>query len=124
MMNAHIFHNYRDYKKPQCSGYGQNSKFTYLRLDLLAEKGDDDYCGIFTSNENKPNERSIVVAIRNNRTLESQGDKLFMISCDHDHPGCDSEQLGPPILTVTCRAGIMMIKLQTLLNFSGVIHSR
>ncbi len=39
----------RDYRKPECSGYGENTKVTFLRINMLAEKGDPDYCGIFYS---------------------------------------------------------------------------
>ena len=38
-------------------------------------------------------------------------------------PGA-GEPLFSPIVTATCRAGIMTIKLETVLNFIGVIHSR
>ena len=38
--------------------------------------------------------------------------------------GSGGEQLFSPIVTATCRAGIMTIKLETVLNFIGVIHSR
>ena len=39
----------RDFRKPECSGYGENSKVTLLRINMLAEKDDKDYCGIFYS---------------------------------------------------------------------------
>ena len=39
----------RDYRKPECSGYGENSKVTFLRINMHAEKDDRDYCGIFYS---------------------------------------------------------------------------
>ena len=38
--------------------------------------------------------------------------------------GGGAEQLFSPIVTATCRAGIMTIKLETVLNFIGVLHSR
>ena len=38
----------RDFRKPECSGYGENTKVTYLRINMLAEKDDKDYCGVFT----------------------------------------------------------------------------
>ena len=38
----------RDFRKPECSGYGENSKVTYLRINMLADKDDKDYCGVFT----------------------------------------------------------------------------
>lgn len=39
----------RDHKKPECSSYGENSKVTFLRINLLAKKQDKDYCGVFLS---------------------------------------------------------------------------
>ena len=39
----------RDYRKPECSGYGENSKVTLLRINMHAQKDDKDYCGIFYS---------------------------------------------------------------------------
>ena len=43
----------RDYREPQCSGYGENSKITLLRLNLLAREDDRDYCGVFYSQVRK-----------------------------------------------------------------------
>ena len=37
----------RDYRKPECSGYGENSKITYLRVNMLAKSSDPEYCGVF-----------------------------------------------------------------------------
>ena len=37
----------RDYRKPTCSGYGENAKVTFLRVNMLAEPEDEDYCGVF-----------------------------------------------------------------------------
>ena len=74
------FFNFRDFRKPQCSGYGENSKLTYLRINMLAEKGDDDYCGIFASDP-ASDERSVAVAVRTHKTLELVDDKFYMITC-------------------------------------------
>ena len=70
----------RDFRKPQCSGYGENSKLTYLRINMLAQKGDDDYCGIFASDPTS-DERSVAVAVRTHKTLELVDDKFYMITC-------------------------------------------
>ncbi len=70
----------RDYRKPECSGYGENSKVTYLRINMLAEKGDEDYCGVFFSEE-ASDERSVAVAVRTHKTLELVDDKFYMITC-------------------------------------------
>ena len=37
----------RDYRKPECSGYGENSRITYLRVNMLADDSDPEYCGVF-----------------------------------------------------------------------------
>ena len=37
----------RDHRRPQCSGYGENSRVTFLRVNMVAAEGDDDYCGVF-----------------------------------------------------------------------------
>ena len=37
----------RDYREPQCSGYGENTKITFLRINLHAEENDKNYCGVF-----------------------------------------------------------------------------
>ena len=36
----------------------------------------------------------------------------------------DSSSVFSPIVTATCRTGIMTIKVETLNNFIGVVHSR
>ena len=47
---------------------------------MLAEKGDEDYCGIFASDP-KSDERSVAVAVRTHKTLELVDDKFYMITC-------------------------------------------
>ena len=42
----------RDYRKPECSGYGENSKVTFLRINLLAKKGEKEHCGVFYTKVN------------------------------------------------------------------------
>ena len=37
----------RDHRKPECSGYGENTKVTFLRINMLAEPTAQDYCGVF-----------------------------------------------------------------------------
>jgi len=70
----------RDYRKPQCSGYGENSKLTYLRINMNSDKGDEDYCGIFASDPSS-DERSVAIAVRTHKTLELVDDKFYMITC-------------------------------------------
>jgi len=74
----------RDHRKPACSGYGENSKVTFLRVNLLAEKGDPEYCGVFYTkpqSEERENERSLAIALRTHKTLELAADKFYMITC-------------------------------------------
>lgn len=70
----------RDFRKPECSGYGENTKITFLRVNMLAEKDDKDYCGVFY-NQPDSDERSVAVAVRTHRTLELVDDKFYMITC-------------------------------------------
>ena len=37
----------RDHRKPECSGYGENTKVTFLRVNMVAQPEDPDYCGVF-----------------------------------------------------------------------------
>ena len=37
----------RDHRKPECSGYGENTKVTFLRVNMVAQPEDSDYCGVF-----------------------------------------------------------------------------
>ena len=39
----------RDYRKPECSGYGENTRITYLRINMLAQTTEKEYCGVFIS---------------------------------------------------------------------------
>jgi len=70
----------RDHRKAACSGYGENSKVTFLRVDLLAEKGDPEYCGVFYTKPNS-DERSLAIALRTHKSLELAADKFYMITC-------------------------------------------
>ena len=55
-------------------------KVTFLRVNMLAERETDDYCGVFY-NDPASEERSVAIAIRTHRTLELVGDKFYMITC-------------------------------------------
>ena len=39
----------RDFRKPECSGYGEDSRVTLLRINMWAETSDPDYCGVFVN---------------------------------------------------------------------------
>ena len=44
----------RDYRKPECSSYGENSAVTYLRINMLSQVTDSDYCGVFIADVSGP----------------------------------------------------------------------
>lgn len=69
----------RDYRRPECSGYGENTRITYLRINMMAQAEDKEYCGVFISE--KSEEYSVAVAVRLHKTLELAGDKFYMITC-------------------------------------------
>lgn len=69
----------RDYRKPECSGYGENTRITYLRINMLAQTEEKEYCGVFISQKN--DEFSVAIAVRLHKTLELAGDKFYMITC-------------------------------------------
>jgi hypothetical protein len=39
----------RDYRKPECSSYGENTRVTFLRMNMLSQATDLDYCGVFVT---------------------------------------------------------------------------
>ena len=68
----------RDHRRPQCSGYGENSRVTFLRVNMVAAEGDDDYCGVFGHAaqfpEGKNNVRLDLKILK--RKLKVLGDKI------------------------------------------------
>jgi hypothetical protein len=82
----------RDHRKPQCSGYGENTKLTFLRVNMVADEKTDDFCGVFLhtapsrggggeEGEDDMSEYSVAIAVRVHRTLETVKDKFYMITC-------------------------------------------
>merc|ERR1712088_545281 len=69
----------RDFRRPACTSYGLGTEETLLNIDMLADKKKDDYCGVFINE--KPEERSVAVAVRIHKTLELADDKFYMITC-------------------------------------------
>ena len=79
---------------------------TFLRVNMLAERETDDYCGVFY-NDPASEERSVAIAIRTHRTLELVGDKFYMITCGKAGfqnsrsvsrlGGCEEKQLAAPL---------------------------
>ncbi|CAG9854250.1 unnamed protein product [Phyllotreta striolata] len=69
----------RDFRTPACMTYGDGSKHASLDINLRAQIGSPDYCGLFVNN--KTEERSIPIAVRIHRTLELADDKFYVITC-------------------------------------------
>ncbi|XP_013788094.2 uncharacterized protein LOC106472011 [Limulus polyphemus] len=70
----------RDFRRDPCVAYGNGYRNATLRLSLLANSGDMNYCGIKLSEE-RTEEKSVVVVIRAHRTLELSDDKFYHITC-------------------------------------------
>jgi len=69
----------RDYRSPSCMTYGNGSHVTTLGINLLANNGASDYCGVLVNN--KTEERSLPIAVRIHKTLELADDKFYVITC-------------------------------------------
>jgi len=70
----------RDFRRPACTAYGAGVEGpVQLRVNLVADRTSDQFCGVFTSKES--GERSVAVAVRIHRTLELADDKFYMITC-------------------------------------------
>ncbi|XP_068899030.1 uncharacterized protein [Tenebrio molitor] len=69
----------RDYRTPPCMVHGDGSKAVTLDINLLAQQGASDYCGLLVNN--KTEERSVPIAVRIHRTLELADDKFYVITC-------------------------------------------
>ena len=39
----------RDFRRPACTNYGQGTSSTSLKINLLADKNTDQYCGVFVN---------------------------------------------------------------------------
>ena len=40
---------YLDSRRPACTTYGLGSKNTQLNINMLVDKNDQDYCGVYTN---------------------------------------------------------------------------
>ncbi|XP_055853112.1 uncharacterized protein LOC129916923 isoform X2 [Episyrphus balteatus] len=69
----------RDFRIPSCMVLGNGSDTVGFSLNLFANQGQPDYCGILVSN--KTEERSIQLAVRVHKTLELADDKFYVITC-------------------------------------------
>ncbi|KAG8312460.1 hypothetical protein J6590_023068 [Homalodisca vitripennis] len=43
----------RDYRTPSCISYGNGTHLTSLVINMLANQGSPDYCGVFVNNEER-----------------------------------------------------------------------
>ncbi|XP_044260971.1 uncharacterized protein LOC123008951 isoform X2 [Tribolium madens] len=69
----------RDYRTPACMVHGDGGKVVTLDINLMAQQGASDYCGLLVNN--KTEERSVPIAVRIHRTLELADDKFYVITC-------------------------------------------
>jgi len=69
----------RDYRRPECTNYGQGTTETNLNINLLADRSQEQFCGVFVNKDTE--ERSVAIAVRIHRTLELADDKYYMITC-------------------------------------------
>ncbi|KAF4527742.1 hypothetical protein B566_EDAN014952, partial [Ephemera danica] len=69
----------RDFRTNSCMSFGNGSTVTTLGINLLANQGSPDYCGVLVNN--KTDERSVPIAVRIHRTLELADDKFYVITC-------------------------------------------
>nr|XP_023029074.1 uncharacterized protein LOC111517227 [Leptinotarsa decemlineata] len=69
----------RDFRTSSCMKNGDGSKMVNLDINLLAQAGAPDYCGLLVNN--KTEERSVPIAVRIHRTLELADDKFYVITC-------------------------------------------
>ncbi|KAK9890791.1 hypothetical protein WA026_012134 [Henosepilachna vigintioctopunctata] len=69
----------RDFRTPACMSHGDGSKVVTFDINLVAQPGSADYCGLLVNN--KTEERSIPIAVRIHKTLELADDKFYVITC-------------------------------------------
>lgn len=67
----------RDIRKGPCLINGTGGTNTTLKISLLAQPGDELYCGV----QRYKGERSISLAVRPHRSLELSEDRFFYLTC-------------------------------------------
>src|SRR5699024_238496 len=67
----------RDHRKAPCMVNGTGSTNTTLKISLLAQPGDELYCGV----QRFKGERSISLAVRPHKSLELSEDRFFYLTC-------------------------------------------
>ncbi|XP_044754911.1 uncharacterized protein LOC123313883 isoform X1 [Coccinella septempunctata] len=69
----------RDFRTPACMSHGDGGKLVTLDINLAAQQGSPDYCGLLVNN--RTDERSVPIAVRIHKTLELADDKFYVITC-------------------------------------------
>ncbi|XP_015122190.1 uncharacterized protein LOC107044707 [Diachasma alloeum] len=69
----------KDKRMPPCMVVGNGSKQATLGINLLAQQGAPDYCGVHVNNHT--DERSLQIVVRIHKTLELADDKFYVITC-------------------------------------------
>lgn len=69
----------RDFRTPACMASGDGGRTLHLSVDLTAQQGQPEYCGVLVNNRTE--ERSVPLAVRVHRTLELADDKFYVITC-------------------------------------------
>lgn len=67
----------RDHRKAPCLINGTGSTNTTLKISLLAQSGDELYCGV----QRFKGERSLSLAVRPHKSLELSEDRFFYLTC-------------------------------------------
>lgn len=69
----------RDFRKRECMVVGDGTGEVTLRLPLITEQDDPNYCGVRVNTTSK--EKYVPVAVRMHETLELADDKFYVIKC-------------------------------------------
>ncbi|CAL4061809.1 unnamed protein product [Meganyctiphanes norvegica] len=69
----------RDSRRKQCMTVGEGRDQVVLRLPLIDDKDDPDYCGVRINQTSK--EKYVPVAVRIHETLELADDRFYVIKC-------------------------------------------
>ncbi|XP_076369653.1 uncharacterized protein LOC143256370 isoform X2 [Tachypleus tridentatus] len=71
----------RDFRKSPCIAYGNGSPNITLKISLLTDHDDPTYCGVEKGRGGGSHARSVVVAVRAHKKLETSDDKFYLIAC-------------------------------------------
>ena len=51
----------RDYRRPECTNYGQGTTSTSLNINLLADRSSDQFCGVFVNKVTDANRNQLMI---------------------------------------------------------------